>query len=560
MQEVERSTLDERETVRARSDVAIECVAWSIVAVACLQLVLYGYGRDQGVYGVIADGILAGRMPYRDVWDIKPPGIFVIFAAANAVFGRHMASIRLVEAAGMVAMVFGFRTVARAAALPVAAGVVGGALAVLANVELGFWHTSQSESFAGVFTVCALALAARVWQRIDAPATRRDRLTSVPMLSALFGIGVLGGAAFLLKPHLAVGPLACTLVLSIAMWRRTRSAGKASLPWAMSGLGALLPIAALVVWFVARGAWPALHWTLFDYTPSYSRLSWKYDPFVLLGVAWLLLFYVCTFVVPAGVIAAMKLPPLSSAEPRLGRLLFAIVALHMFAIAAQAKFIGYHWAASLPLVAFIAGIGIYKVWRKVRVYGPLAVLLFATALVALDVARTPLYQKLDLELPEVEHFWPRSWDRMVSLVTGSPSREELDAKLYRLEDSALDDNRTVGREVARRTKPDDFVFVWGFEPAVYWFAERQPATRFITNQAQRAKHEQAALRAELMQDLRAHTPRVIVVQHEDVMPHVTGDDLDSSGALATFPELRSFLATRYRYVESLRDFDIYELS
>jgi hypothetical protein len=47
-------------------------VAAAIVPFACSQILLFSFGRDQGVYAVIADKMLAGGMPYRDAWDIHP--------------------------------------------------------------------------------------------------------------------------------------------------------------------------------------------------------------------------------------------------------------------------------------------------------------------------------------------------------------------------------------------------------------------------------------------------------------------------------------------------------
>src|SRR6516225_2222383 len=44
------------------------------------QLMAFDYGRDQGIYSVVAHGLLQGEAPYRDVWDFKPPGIFLVFA------------------------------------------------------------------------------------------------------------------------------------------------------------------------------------------------------------------------------------------------------------------------------------------------------------------------------------------------------------------------------------------------------------------------------------------------------------------------------------------------
>jgi hypothetical protein len=99
--------------------------------------------------------------------------------------------------------------------------------------------------------------------------------------------------------------------------------------------------------------------------------------------------------------------------------------------------------------------------------------------------------------------------------------------------------------------------VWGFEPAVYWFSRRHPASRYLYDVPQRAAWQRDRARTELLDDLGARPPAAVVVQHGDYFKYVTGDDLDSHGALATFPELTRLLDDRYRLTETVGDLDIY---
>src|SRR5437773_1667939 len=73
-----------------------------------LQLLSFGFGRDQGIYAVVAEGMLEGRAPYRGTWDFKPPGIFFIYAAARFLFGHSTRAIRYVEASGLVSLFAAF--------------------------------------------------------------------------------------------------------------------------------------------------------------------------------------------------------------------------------------------------------------------------------------------------------------------------------------------------------------------------------------------------------------------------------------------------------------------
>src|SRR3954469_11569456 len=89
-------------------DAWLSWVAWLVIALCGIQILTFSFGRDQCIYALVGEGVLHGKMPYRDLWDFKPPGIFLVYALAEALFGRAMVSIRLLEVAGLVASVFGF--------------------------------------------------------------------------------------------------------------------------------------------------------------------------------------------------------------------------------------------------------------------------------------------------------------------------------------------------------------------------------------------------------------------------------------------------------------------
>src|SRR5687768_12936804 len=134
-------------------DVWLRATSWTVVVLAALQILVFSFGRDQGIYALVGAGILEGKIPYRDLWDFKPPGIFFVYALAQGIFGKSMLAPRLVEVAALLGIVacsarlaqtfFGNRTV----------GYLGGAVAAIVHVQLDFWHTGQPETFGGIFTL-----------------------------------------------------------------------------------------------------------------------------------------------------------------------------------------------------------------------------------------------------------------------------------------------------------------------------------------------------------------------------------------------------------------------
>lgn len=529
-----------RQSVRD-PDLWVTAAAWGVVAFALSQILLFSFGRDQGIYAVVGAGILDGKMPYRDLWDFKPPGIHLLYALAQGLLGRTMLAPRLIEAAALLGLVFAFRRLSfewLGTRLP---GLLAGALALLVHAELEFWHTGQPEIFGGIVT--AFALSAVVGERFP-----RQRPLAWCAAGTLFGI------AFLMKPPLGGGAVVLAAYLFTRRQQRGATRREALLPaLVMAGCFAAV-LLACCAWLWLGGAGPAARWTFIDYLPGYTHLGWQ-------GASAPELFYRAfsdTFVrfsalLPAGVVAALLLPPIYGREREALFLLLGLLAVQAAGIAMQGKFFPYHYSASLLLVAFIAGLGFYKLWRRLCASGTAGMLAFAAFALMVGSMRSGVR-----ELPQ--GFWWRSGARLSYLlgVGDVATREMLDQELYHVADFDLNSARRLALDLRRRAASEEAVFLWGFEPVVYWMAERSPASRFIYDVAQRGSWQAPHAIDELMQDLERSKPAVVAVQHGDVMPEVTGDGLDSASALSALAPLSSWLSREYSPAGEVDAFDIYE--
>src|SRR5579863_771223 len=68
-----------------------------IILIRALPNLRYIIGRDQATYCVIGQGLLQGKLLYRDLWDNKPPGIFYIYSLIVKIFGPVMWSVGAVD-------------------------------------------------------------------------------------------------------------------------------------------------------------------------------------------------------------------------------------------------------------------------------------------------------------------------------------------------------------------------------------------------------------------------------------------------------------------------------
>ncbi len=516
-------------------------VCWAVVGFSSLSILLYSFGRDQGIYAVVADTILKGGMPYRDAWDFKPPGIFLTYALAQGVFGKSMLSIRLLEVIGLLATVFGLQRLGQVFFDKPKAGLVAGAIAALVQAQLEFWHTAQPETFGGYLTVAALVVVT-----LEVGPRRR---WLVP-----FGTGCLFGLCALYKPPLGGGILVCGAYLltrdqtHAAKWPKLLKTG------ALVGAGFALPLLLVLSWIAARGAWPAFWWTFHDFVPGYTRLNWNdaSAPGMLyhaISEAFVKFWALSAF----GVVAAISMAPLHSREREGIYLVLGIIAIQITGIVMQGKFFPYHYGATLVLVAFLAGLGIYKLFRRSLVAGPGSMLaLAAFVAVAIDM------REAVRDLPQ--GFWERSQVRLAFLLRQGTlrSRADLDRELSFVADYNLDADRQVALDIRSRTSSTDPVFIWGFEPSTYFLAERPLASRWTYDVPQRTPWQRDFSRRELLRDLSINRPKVIVVERRDVFPSVTGSPLDSHDELPGFPELKSLIDTQYRKVREIEDFEIFE--
>jgi hypothetical protein len=536
------ATADALPRIGARDpDFWLTIAAWLVVGLSCLQILLFAFGRDQGIYAAVADAVLRGDMPYRDVWDFKPPGIFLVFALARGLFGQNMLAPRLVEVAGLLLLVIGFTRLGGVFFGKKRVGLIGGALAALVHAQLEFWHTGQPEAFGGFLTVGALVLTV-------ANNSGKERWL------AWLGVGAAFGCTFLLKPPLAGGALVCAAYLARAEQGRKNDGWRAAVPPLLTlAVGGLLPIALCALWFRLSGAWADLRWTMFDFTPGYTALSWEgREAPQTFYWATEELFFKFSALNAAGLLAALVIAPMHSREREGLFLVLGVISVQLAGVCMQGKFFPYHYSATLPLVAFLSGLGLYKLWRRCLMGGAVGVVVFVLFVIVTAIMRTAAR--------DLDSFWDRSAARMRSLLRIGPyeTKEMLDRELTAVADYNFDADQRLALEMRRRTPESAPVFVWGFEPLIYLLADRKPASRFIYNVPQRVQWAQVRARSTLMADLARCPPQLIAVQRNDVFPSVTGDDLDSRRALLTFPELSMMIERDYELIEAIEDFELYE--
>ena len=214
--------------------------------------------HDAPLFHYVAWLMGQGLVPYRDIFDMNLPGVYLLHWAVLATVGGGDLAWRLVDLgwlAATAALLFAF-------CRPLGGGVgaAGAALLfVLYHLAGGAWHVGQRDFLLCLFLGAGACGIARAWDRGGS------------RLALLCG-GAALGAGLTVKPY-AVGLF--WLGSAAAGAAAARRAGRAALPGAVAVLGAGLAVPALVFgWLGARGGLGAFWDTLMGYViPFYSRLG-----------------------------------------------------------------------------------------------------------------------------------------------------------------------------------------------------------------------------------------------------------------------------------------------
>jgi hypothetical protein len=426
-----------------------------------IQLLVFPFGRSIASHALLGRAILLGGAPARDVWVAHAPGIGLLHAAVQTTLGHSMMAFRTLETLAVVAAVLAGTRITKQWVGLERAGLLGGALFTLTYVQLEVEYTGQPEFFAGVLLLLATALCARE----PAPRSRWA-------LAAL--VGCLLGTLTIFVPSFALVALAFPRLF-------TRRIGAAPLrparAWQLIGcmaFGFVLPIALVACWLKASGAAPVF---LRDYCRPLTQVWFSQSVIDLLAHAFTLALKAMlnqSALITAGLLATFVLGTLHEYERPARRELLVLFALLIMGLSLQNLDNPGALSAVLPFTALLAGVGIYKTWRRVLPLGAAGAVAFWTIAIFLFQMRAPLRYPPGT-------FVGRSKTRLLYLAGQASyrSREMLEAELYSVGDYNLASTRRVATSLKARSLTNRGVWVAANEPQLAWMLDGVPTYRFI---------------------------------------------------------------------------------
>ncbi len=516
-----------------------------VVLLRALPSLRYPLGRDQATYCVIGQGLLHGKLLYRDLWDNKPPGIFWIYAVIVKIFGPVMWSVGLVDILWLLVISCCIFYFARRYL-----GNAGAALSVIfyafRHCQKGYVHAAQPEAF---LMLCVFG----AWFLLG--ATRWKPASNI-------AAGLLLGAAFWLKysavaffPFLALVPF-----IDFDELDRGRLRLRLLVPW-KDWFGRMLTVAAafvftvaaVLVYFRVAGAWPAMKEVQFQVLPRYGAMVFHWNfaflAFALehtlnhMGVWWELM--------PAlALLFAWR-----RHEMRLLAPIVLMAAAGYLSTAMQGRFHPYYFETCYPFFAMFWAYVLTSTYKAFKfLYRALLTRRWALAGALVWVVFAGI----------VVSFLPEESVRAVSeytLLADWWRNPELSYQVYwwQLPLDMFGDQFRVIDYLKANSQPQDQVYVWGTAPLINFIPQRENPSRFVSNIGLMSTWAPDRWREELVETLEAARPRYLVVERHDMIFSLTFTWRDSEQYLQIYPALDGLLRRQYQPAVNFSDFEVYRL-
>jgi 4-amino-4-deoxy-L-arabinose transferase-like glycosyltransferase len=468
---------------------------------------------DEAAHAVGSWELMRGRLLYVDFADNKPPLLYVYYALAQWLLGRGLLAVRLVTVLLWVPLTalgcsafFGHDRRGRVAGF---AFLVASA-AFLAH-DMHAVHAELLMLLPGVWALVLLRDAERAVRPVRAAAA-----------------GILIGVATLLKYQAAFWLPALGLAVLLASPRRARSVVAA----AALALGYAAPLAATYLYFRSRGAADALWYWNVTHNLGYASNPIPAGDALLRAVRYLLPFMIVT----APLWWGWRYSADADLDPHAARLASLTLLASIPAVFLGFRFYPHYFIqlylplalAAAPWLARGLAPPLGGTGRRLRRWAVSMLVGFTLANAVLYYTRTGVYEETD------------------------PGFARVAARLRR-------DGCFAGASL----------FVWGFAPLLYYYAELPVASRFVMPQASLtgyvpgnpasrsdALSTDSLIRPEhwdlLMADLEASRPAFIL----DTAP--AGIHGWERYPLARFPRLFQFVRDRYEPFDSVDDVHVYK--
>ena len=484
-----------------------------------LPVLAYPLGRDQGTYANIAQAIRAGGLPYMDMWDIKPPAIYYLYAAAFSIFGATPPAVHVLD------LIFVPLTLIPLYGLTRRLAGVGAACWAMLLLPV-FYFTETFASLSQSDSLVIMPMTWAVWFVIRAGESPRGGAQALRWAALTGGVC----AAVLWFKHYYAA-FAVVLILEHILTRR-------AVPWregiafAVGGMVVALPI---LVYFVGNGVWAQML-IVAQGTAGYSGQAFSSPQALIDQFGHYLAFRWSHWGVLLSLVGLSALVRFKQAEG--ARLVGLWLLAGLVFVAMQGKGFDTHWLPLLPPLVMLAAAGLDGAITRLKRLdvrlarvGMVGVVLLLAGVLAKDT-------------------WARAWPYFSGQV--GPRAY---ARQFQAGDIKADESLKMAQWLQARFPAGETIYIWGFRPEIAFMAGLKPATRFQMHFPLVGNRYPDGWKQENVDTLWQVLPPVVIVMRADYMPWVTGLEDDSNTILANdYPALRDWLIYNYDRGDELGNF------
>jgi len=433
--------------------------------------------RDEGEYAYAGQLILQGTHPYEQVYSMKLPGMYFIYALIIYLLGESPTAIHtglLVVNLMTILLLFFFTRKLFDEATGLASAATFTILSVNPFVHGVFAH---AEHFVILFIMASLLILLYSW---DANGRKE-----------VFWSGFLAGIACLMKQHaLSFAGLALAALLMDSLFRKDKPSRKFYLTPLIFLVGLVTPLLITCIYFYQLGLGEKfLFWTFF-YAREYISATEPLSGFSELKRNITLIFkYASAFWILGATGVLSVFSPGINMKKRLFIGLFIVFS--SLAVTPGFYFREHYFIMILPVVSLLVALSFRFIHEHSRRFS--RTFLFApAAFILIMAAGTSIFQMQDY----LFKMSPLAAVRLTHSL--NPFPESLPIAAYIKENSA----------------PTDKIAIIGSEPQIYFYAQRRGATGFIYMYPLMENHKFAlAMQERMIREIETAKPRYLVFVH-----------------------------------------------
>lgn len=445
--------------------------------------------HDITATAVIASEMRAGRSYYSDLWENKPPAIYVAHIIAQSLFGYGRGSIYALNVGLGVITLFGVYVAASAMGMGTTAGLWAAVFWTLTSGDLDLQaNQPNKEAFMNAALIWAFALLLR--------ARRAEIGTDHSHLLRTLAIGGLLALATFYKPQTVLYSFFLAVAHVIYPPERTPSGRKQALKEVsiIAAVGAAAWLA-FFAYFAMTGRFKIVYTTMFIYPSHYSGNMFK-NLWTSLAMSNL---YPKQMQFTAALVFLSLLGGIIAWAKRSARqwaMLLAYAVATQLTIGITGKFYPHYYQLWLPILAVGAG------W---------SVVLLSHVIKQKDAA------------------WRQHVFAVIALVSMLPSElwvYRMDSELWALRaygDVHVNSER-LGREINNILEPGETLYVLGDEPGFYFVTKRRPPTGVFFLQALAGGPLAQELTTRVVNDLVRKPPDLVVIMSDAVDTKTVSSD------------------------------------